>query len=29
VITPRFIAMASADATTVFDATGASLASAL
>ena len=29
VITPRFIAMASADATVVFDATGASLASAL
>ena len=29
VITPRFIAMASADAVTVFDATGASLASAL
>ncbi|HEU4691182.1 MAG TPA: HD-GYP domain-containing protein [Vicinamibacterales bacterium] len=29
VITPHFIAMASADAATVFDATGASLASAL
>jgi HD-GYP domain-containing protein (c-di-GMP phosphodiesterase class II) len=28
-VTPRFIAMASADASTVFDATGASIASAL